>query len=251
MRFSTIPFDCGSFAWTEIRCETAMRRESYVVRGLPEGRRRRECGDPDRRRPAGTAVADGLCSRWSTDVYDREVERYGGPCGINVAESIFAVDAVAAVDLVAALRSNEQVDPVELLALTVEDLLASLGLDDTARARWFAARPAPSRQSGQVYRNRQARLRELLAGGASALGPAGVAVAEVLNTRRVALAPLAEDLQALADAGKVCVPVPDLAGEPHTANNDTLPVRSLPSCCRPCPGTSRTATRAGRSPHLR
>ena len=162
---------------------------------------------------AGRLVADEVCTRWSTDVYEREVERYGGPRGIDVAESIFAVDAVAVADLLAVLRATDPVDPIELLAVTVEDLLAGLGFDDGARARWFAAGPTPSRESGRVYRTRQAGLRRLLARGATTLGPAGEAVAAVLDARRAALAPLTADLRAFADAEELRVPSRDLAAD--------------------------------------
>jgi thiopeptide-type bacteriocin biosynthesis protein len=38
---------------------------------------------------AADLVADGECTRFGFDTYEREVERYGGEGGIRAAEAIF------------------------------------------------------------------------------------------------------------------------------------------------------------------
>jgi lantibiotic biosynthesis protein len=99
------------------------------------------------------------CRRWTTDTYERELERYGCARGIDLAEQVFHADSEAALD---ALEATD--DPLELawlalagmdrllgdlgvaspaarLAFVLEardDLASDLGGIDSARGRWLA-----------------------------------------------------------------------------------------------------------------
>jgi thiopeptide-type bacteriocin biosynthesis protein len=74
-------------------------------------------------------IEQGIIWRIEIDTYEREVERYGGDEGIEVAEQIFEADSWSAVQLVQQLIWNE--DEAELrwrLALLgIDELLDDLG----------------------------------------------------------------------------------------------------------------------------
>jgi thiopeptide-type bacteriocin biosynthesis protein len=85
------------------------------------------------------------------DTYEREVERYGGPEGIEFAERLFHVDSEAVLEVVAGLGADE--DRRWRLALVGMDaLLSDLGLDLEAK-------------EALAKRRREAFLRELRADG--------------------------------------------------------------------------------------
>jgi lantibiotic biosynthesis protein len=52
---------------------------------------------------AETLLAGGFCHRLSLDTYERELERYGGEAGIDIAEEIFCADSDATTELLALL----------------------------------------------------------------------------------------------------------------------------------------------------
>jgi thiopeptide-type bacteriocin biosynthesis protein len=159
---------------------------------------------------AAGLVADGRCSRFAVEVYDRELERYGGPKATELAEALFCADSAATAALLRQLRGPAGgLDRVELAVLSVDDLLASFGMDLAARARW-AAGDGPSTAAGREYRTRKDRLRRLLAGAGSVLHEDQAGVLAILAERRRAVAPLATELAALADAGELTRPLPDI-----------------------------------------
>ena len=55
---------------------------------------------------ASNLIDEGTCSRSCFDSYDREIERYGGTSGAEVAETIFSVDSRAVVELLHLKRSR-------------------------------------------------------------------------------------------------------------------------------------------------
>jgi thiopeptide-type bacteriocin biosynthesis protein len=157
---------------------------------------------------AARLVADGRCRRFGVEVYDRELERYGGPKATELAETLFCADSAATAALLRQLRGPARdLDRIELAVLSVDDLLGSLGMDLAARARW-AADDGPSTAAGREYRIRKDRLRRLLAGADGVLHEDHGGVLAVLAERRRAVAPLATDLAALADAGELTRPLP-------------------------------------------
>jgi thiopeptide-type bacteriocin biosynthesis protein len=137
---------------------------------------------------AGELVADGACTRFAFDTYEREIERYGGEDGMHAAEAVFVADSPAVAELLRLSRAGElPYDLTTTAVLSIDDLLESLGLDVEARTALYRD-TAPSPAGGDEYRRRQRELRPLL-GRPSALAP--------LAARRAALAPAAALLDSL------------------------------------------------------
>lgn len=147
---------------------------------------------------AADLVADGACTGFAFDTYEREVERYGGERGMQAAEAVFVADSPAVADL---LHLNRQgglsFDVVTLAVLSIDDLLDALGLDAEERTEVYRDAGAPSPEGGKDYRGRQRELRRLLGQSGAADPPRGDALAAVLAARRAALAPAAAQLASL------------------------------------------------------
>ena len=95
---------------------------------------------------AAGLIAAGRLSRAGLAVYEREVERYGGPSGISLAELVFAADSIAVAAMLAEPR--DALDLMEMAVLSVDHLLAGLGLDEAARLRWYRDAAPPPVESG-------------------------------------------------------------------------------------------------------
>jgi thiopeptide-type bacteriocin biosynthesis protein len=110
---------------------------------------------------------------------------------------------------------------MELAMVSTADLLASLAANPAERARVCKNAAGSAVQSGVVFRDRQARLRELITALSGSPGPAdGVGhpfgmqwpcVRDALADRRARLAPLAEQLRARHLDGTGLRPVEELA----------------------------------------
>jgi lantibiotic biosynthesis protein len=152
---------------------------------------------------AGELVADGVCTRFAFDTYEREVERYGGNDGLRAAEAIFAADSPAVAGMLGLVRQGElPFDITTLAALSIDDLLESLDLTAGERARVYREAAPPARHAGEEYRRRKDQLRQLLGRPeAVAQSPGGVALTELLAVRRSALAPPATLLGSLERDG--------------------------------------------------
>ncbi|GHO77667.1 hypothetical protein KSD_54380 [Ktedonobacter sp. SOSP1-85] len=143
----------------------------------------------------------GTCLRFAFDTYDREIERYGGLSGIGLAERLFGADSRAAADLVALLSQAHTLELEKdlLAALSVDDLLASLGASGPMRLKWYRQRVKERKQVGKTYRQKRVSLRSLLNDPASFLATlaGGREVLLVLGKRREEVLPVAEQLAAL------------------------------------------------------
>lgn len=157
-------------------------------------------------------VAEGRLGRFAIDTYDREIERYGGPDGMPLAEALFAHDSVAVAELLQALvRAKATADARLVLAVaSLDDLIASV-VDDDATLTSIAARLAPERRTtGDAYRARKGEL-------ASALRPAAGAPDDaewwrpVLARRRQALTDVGAALRRLDAAGGLTSPLIEVA----------------------------------------
>jgi thiopeptide-type bacteriocin biosynthesis protein len=145
-------------------------------------------------------LADASCDRIAFDTYEREIERYGGPSGLAVTEQIFAVDSVTTVELLA-LR-HDPGDPT-VAVLSVDSLLAALGLDGARRAAIYRSCVVDRHESGAEHRERQRVLRPLLATHDMVdLDPEG-ALARPLRARDLDLLPLGQRLHHLERAGEL------------------------------------------------
>jgi len=123
----------------------------------------------------------GRLRRMAVDTYEREVERYGGPMGLDVSEDVFHADS-RAVHRLLAQRTTELSD---LAVASTVTLLAGLGLDAQQRISFYRNRIESvggsdvDKAAGADYRRRQRHLRDLLTGGAS---PAMVRIQQDLTS---------------------------------------------------------------------
>ncbi|MDE2365434.1 MAG: lantibiotic dehydratase [Betaproteobacteria bacterium] len=152
----------------------------------------------------GDMIAEGVCQRVAFDTYDREIERYGGAAGMSAVEALFTADSPAAVDLLAVLRKNADLDRLTLAVASVDDLLKSMGLDVNQRRAWYKARVRSPHSSGADFRERKTTLRALFgsADGFAKLG--GTAeIVQIFAERQRSLAPIAKRLDALESRGEL------------------------------------------------
>jgi thiopeptide-type bacteriocin biosynthesis protein len=150
-------------------------------------------------------VDEGRCASMSVDTYEREVERYGGLAGMDVAEHVFTVDSRAVAQLLRAYRGLDTDDERLLLtALSLDHLLDGLGCAPAARTAGYRAGHPAGRSADPRYRPLTRQLRPLL--GRPEL-PAGTArwepASAVIADRAARLRPLGADLHRLASAGEL------------------------------------------------
>ncbi|HEY0782667.1 MAG TPA: lantibiotic dehydratase, partial [Thermoanaerobaculia bacterium] len=83
---------------------------------------------------AAPLLDDGRLWKVQLDTYEREIERYGGPRGIELSERLFMADSEAVVTVLSMLDGDEGADARWRLALYGADqLLGDLGLDAAAK----------------------------------------------------------------------------------------------------------------------
>lgn len=167
-------------------------------------------------------LADGRVSRLQLDTYEREVERYGGPDGIELAERIFEADSAAALAILALCGGGADGDARWRLALRgMHLLLDDLGFDHAAagavveRMRGSFAREhhvdaAARGRIGVRYRVERSAVEALVTlpvGANHELDPAFAVLAE--RSRRIA--PLARELAARARTGSLTAPLSEIA----------------------------------------
>jgi thiopeptide-type bacteriocin biosynthesis protein len=158
---------------------------------------------------ASGLVEDGTCLRFSLDTYEREIERFGGPEAATAAETFFAADSRAVLELLPRLRRKDAVlPPMALASLTIEAVLGGLGLDREAQARWCDEHSPNRFEAGEDYRAWKGLLRPLL------VEPAGVPgeVGDVLRDVRTAAVALRDSLDDLASANRLTRAPHELSG---------------------------------------
>jgi thiopeptide-type bacteriocin biosynthesis protein len=141
---------------------------------------------------ASELMSTGLCHKFLFDTYEQEIERFGGPAAITLAEAVFGADSRAVAELVRAWQGGRWPhDRIASLALTIDDLLAGLGLGAAERLRWYRSQATPGGHDiGSEYRQRKTILRALLGRPHElASQPGGDAIDAILATRRGALSP--------------------------------------------------------------
>ncbi len=157
------------------------------------------------------------------DTYEREVERYGGPEALLLAERLFQADSEAVLELLELLPGDAGADARwRLLLCGMDQLLWDLGLGLEARLqvvtslresfrREFHVDRALERQLDERFR-KERRSMEALLGSRGTGAPALARGLEVLQRRSEKLAPLVAGMNALAAAGTLAVPMAELAG---------------------------------------
>lgn len=161
-------------------------------------------------------LEDGCVVKVSLDTYEREVERYGGDAGIELAEAVFEADSDASLAIVGELAAEGGADARWRLALRgMHLLLTDFGLDLDARHRAVSALRQSfgtehatgasfEKQLGAKFRSERASVEALLTTSAGA----GFAM---LGARSEAIATAAEELRERARAGRLSVTTTELA----------------------------------------
>ncbi|HEX4962391.1 MAG TPA: lantibiotic dehydratase [Thermoanaerobaculia bacterium] len=167
-------------------------------------------------------LADGRLWKVQLDTYEREVERYGGPEGMLLAEKVFEADSDAVVAIVEMLEGDEGAEFRWRLALRGADmLLTDLGLEGEERMRTLKGMKEsfgrefgggkPQRvQLDQRFRKEGRSLVPLLDPAADETSEMAPALA-VLHRRSERLAPVCAELRERAAAGRLNQSVADLA----------------------------------------
>ncbi|MDT0353143.1 lantibiotic dehydratase [Pseudonocardia charpentierae] len=160
-------------------------------------------------------IAAGELQRAGLETYDREVERYGGPATIALAEAVFGADSHAVARLLGTAAAREPRLP--LTAASVDALLAALGLDEGQRLSWYSGHAPPPKESAAAHRRHGTRIEELLHGTpGGAVDDGGVdgvdeEVRAILDERTAAVAPSAAELARRHADGSGHLPVTTLA----------------------------------------
>jgi thiopeptide-type bacteriocin biosynthesis protein len=172
---------------------------------------------------AAPFVAEGSVWKLQLDTYEREVERYGGPEGIALAERIFQADSEAVLESLEMLEEGDEgSDERWRLALAgVDRLLGDFGFGE--EARWWplveatrlkfekdlSADAGVRRQLGDRFRKESKKLEPLLdrsRDDESSLAPG----LDVLRSRSERLAPLVEELRVRERAGQLSLPLAEI-----------------------------------------
>ncbi len=171
------------------------------------------------------ALADGRIAKVQLDTYEREVERYGGPAGIDVVEQIFQADSEAVLEILGMLEEGDAgADERWRLTLRgMDSLLDDFGLDFARKrdlveqsraglAREQGGSQTEARRSlGERFRKESKSLERLLdrtSDAESSLAP-GLAV---LGARSARIAPRIRELGENETAGRLTRPAADIVG---------------------------------------
>lgn len=179
---------------------------------------------PALHRHAQPRLDDGTLWRIALDTYEREVERYGGSEGIELAERIFHADSEAALAIIDATRGDRGADVRWRIALCgIDRLLVDLGMTMTERAALVRrardgfrsehrAGVPLFKQIGARFRQERALLLELLERGPRAdADPMLVQGFAQLEHASASLGPAACELAARARAGRLDRGLDDIA----------------------------------------
>lgn len=81
-------------------------------------------------------VATKICSTFSLETYDREVERYGGESAMTLVESLFNIDSEVAAKLFASPQFDK-LNPIVVTAMSIATTLECFGLNRGASLAWL------------------------------------------------------------------------------------------------------------------
>jgi lantibiotic biosynthesis protein len=171
---------------------------------------------------AAPLLEAGQLWRMQLDTYEREVERYGGDRGVELAERVFAADSEAVLAILGSLSGDAGLDLRWRLAMAGIDLLfEDLGLTlEEKRSVARRAREGFGREFGidgtfrgrvgQRYRAERARLEALLDPGQAPPAPLAAGL-EALRRRSLRLAPVTAELRQLGQVGRLSATLADIA----------------------------------------
>ena len=168
-------------------------------------------------------VESGMARRFQLDTYEREVERYGGPEGMELGERVFHADSEAVLEILGMLEEGDAgADERWRLALCGSAMLLSdLGLTLERKlalatrlrdefAKEFRSDAGLKRQVADRFRKERASLEVLHDPPEDDDHPLGPGF-EVYRRRSERLAPLFADVRALDEAGTLSSSIEDLA----------------------------------------
>jgi thiopeptide-type bacteriocin biosynthesis protein len=167
-------------------------------------------------------LEDGQGWRLQLDTYQHEVERYGGPEGVQQTERIFHIDSEAVLALLPLLVGDARSDLRWRLACAgMHLLLTDLGFDVSIRrailrkaqkalATEYGAADTLPHPIGTRFRSERQSLESLLE-LAPSTEPRLAPGLEILRRRSERLAPLMVALRDCAQSGRLLVALPELA----------------------------------------
>lgn len=177
---------------------------------------------PVLRAACAAAMAEGCAWRVQLDTYEREVERYGGPEGVELAEALFTADSLAVLELLHAYPGGEAAELRWRLTLKGMDLLLEdlgLGLEQrravveqsrAGLAQELRVDKAYEEQLGQRYRREGRLLEALLSADPATPGPARAGLV-ALARRSARLRPVAQRLREAEHQGRLTSSLEQLA----------------------------------------
>jgi thiopeptide-type bacteriocin biosynthesis protein len=168
-------------------------------------------------------LGDGRMWKLQLDTYEREVERYGGPVGIELAERLFWADSACVVDILGMLDGDAGNDARWRLALRgIDQLLDDLGFDlatrlaimrrvrdGFAREHRVETSVGFQRGLGDKYRKERAPLATLLDRAHDADSDLAPGL-ERIAARSAANAPILAELRAAEQRGQLTAPIVEL-----------------------------------------
>jgi thiopeptide-type bacteriocin biosynthesis protein len=104
-------------------------------------------------------MSQQLCESFSFDIYEREIERYGGLAVISSVEAAFGADSIFAAGL---LARRSTFDPIVLRVFILDRLLESLGLTERHRTSWSREVVELKPEDGIIYREKRKVIGESL-----------------------------------------------------------------------------------------
>ena len=168
---------------------------------------------------------DGRMWRLQLDTYEREIERYGGASGIELAEQLFCADSACVVDIVGMLDGDAGADARWRLALRgIDQLLDDLGFDLAQRLAVMQRSPrlrSPASTASTARSASSAASATSTARSASPSRACSIAPATPTATcrpassgwprARLANAPIVAELRAAEQRGALTVSLAELA----------------------------------------
>ncbi|HEX8112083.1 MAG TPA: thiopeptide-type bacteriocin biosynthesis protein, partial [Kofleriaceae bacterium] len=172
---------------------------------------------------AQAMLGDGRMWKLQLDTYEREVERYGGPVGIELAERLFCADSACVIDILGMLDGDAGNDARWRLALRgIDQLLDDLGFDlaaklaimrgvreGFAREHRLETSIALQRGLGDKYRKERIPLATLLDRAHDADSDLAPGLERIAG-RSAANAPIVAELRAAEQRGRLTAPILDL-----------------------------------------
>lgn len=165
---------------------------------------------------------DGRLWRVQLDTYQREITRYGGPWGLPVCEKLFWADSEAVLRIVELLEGDAGMDARWRLALRgVDTILDYLGLDLEAKlrvatrlresyTREFRADINLKKALGDKHREERRSLEALMDRSQDAESDLAPGF-EALELGRRLAQPAVKELRELEEAGRLTLPVEEIA----------------------------------------